>query len=73
MEGLRALPPLTDLGVKPEPLEVGPWCLADPIWGNPVMAGPRSRGGVGAWGSLPLGTWLPTPDAARPAGAAIMG
>jgi hypothetical protein len=38
--GLRALPPVRD--VAREPLELGAWCAAAPLWGNPFLPSPSS-------------------------------
>lgn len=35
--GLQQLPPIQD--VAQEPLAVGPWCWAAPLWGNPFFRG----------------------------------
>lgn len=41
---LAALPPVRD--TAGEPLLPGPWCLAAPLWGNPLLATPDAPGGI---------------------------
>ena len=34
-DGLNSLPPIKDVCLKP--IELGDWCLAAPLWGNPLF------------------------------------
>ena len=44
LDGLRALPPVDDVGE--EPLVLGDWCYAAPLWGNPSLHAARLAEGL---------------------------